>query len=71
MSFEYVDIHSHLYFPDFDADREEEIKKLKENKIATITVGTDFDSSQKAIELAEKHDNLFATVGDHPGSVTL
>ena len=69
--FDYVDIHSHLYFPDFDTDREEEIAKLKENKIATITVGTDFDSSQKAIGLASKHDNIFASVGQHPGDITL
>lgn len=68
--FDYVDIHSHLYFPEFDADREEEIAKLKENKIATINVGTDFDSSEKSIVLAEKHENLFATVGFHPGDVT-
>ena len=68
--FNYIDIHSHLYFPDFDANREEEIVKMKENKIATITVGTDFDSSEKAIALADKHENLFATVGIHPGDVT-
>ena len=49
--FDYFDIHSHLYFPDFDKDREEEIAKLKENKIPTITVGTDLESSQKAIDL--------------------
>ena len=70
-TFDYFDIHSHLYFPDFDADREEIIAKMKEEKIATITIGTDFDSSQKAIELAEKHHNLFATIGQHPGDVTL
>lgn len=70
MTFEYFDIHSHLYFPDFDIDREEEIQKLKELKIATITIGTDFASSEKAISLAEKHENLFATVGQHPGDVT-
>lgn len=70
MEFDYIDIHSHLYFPDFDADREEEIAKLKQNKIATITVGTDLQSSKKAIELSQKHDNLFATVGQHPGDVT-
>ncbi len=71
MQFEYFDIHSHIYFPDFDADREEEIQKLKDAKIAAITIGTDFDSSEKAMALAEKHENLFATVGEHPGDVTL
>src|SRR3989344_2198757 len=68
--FDYFDIHSHLYFPDFDAARGDEIEKLKENKIAAITVGTDLQSSQKAIALADARNNLFATVGQHPGEVT-
>ncbi len=69
MSYEYFDIHSHLYFPDFDKDREEEIEKLKKEKIGTITIGTNFESSQKAILLAEKHKNLFASIGQHPGDL--
>lgn len=64
--FEYFDIHSHIYFPDFDKDREEEIEKMKKHKIGTVTIGTGFDSSLQAIELAEKHSNLFACIGQHP-----
>ena len=69
MNFDYFDIHSHLYFPDYDKDREEEIKKLKKEKIGTITVGTDFQSSKIAIEMAEAHSNLFACIGQHPGDL--
>lgn len=69
MTYEYFDIHSHLYFPDFDNDREEEIKKIKKAKIGTITIGTGFETSQTAIEMANKHDNLFACVGQHPGDL--
>ena len=69
MTYDYIDIHSHLYFPDFDYDREDVISKMKKEKIAAITVGVDFDSSDRAIQLAEKHQNLFATVGQHPGDV--
>ncbi len=69
--FDYIDIHSHLYFPDFDADREDEIQKLKDAKIATISIGVDFESSQKCIEFAEKHDNLFACVGQYPSDLTI
>lgn len=69
MNFEYFDIHSHLYFKDFDEDREKEIEKLKKEKIGTITVGTDFDSSKTAVEMAEKHENLFACIGQHPGDL--
>lgn len=64
--YEYIDIHSHLNFEQFDSDREKIIALLKEEKIATITVGTTVADSKAAILLAEKHDNLFATVGIHP-----
>ena len=69
--YNYFDIHSHLYFPDFDKDREEEIKKIKKAKIATITIGADLESSKVAIELAEAHHNLFACIGQHPGELNL
>lgn len=70
MEFDYIDIHSHLYFPDFDKDREEEIDKIKKAKIGTITIGTSFESSVEAISIAEKHENFFACVGQHPEEVT-
>lgn len=69
MIFEYFDIHSHIYFKDFDHDREQTIEKMKKEKIGTITVGTDFDSSKIAVEMAEKHHNLFACIGQHPEEV--
>lgn len=69
MIFDYFDIHSHLYFPDYDTDREEVIQKMKDEKIGTITVGTDFESSQKCLELSLRHENIFACVGQHPGDV--
>lgn len=34
--------------------------------VGTITVGTQYDTSKTAIELAEKHENIYATVGLHP-----
>jgi TatD DNase family protein len=66
MQFDYFDIHSHLNFPQYETDREEIIKKLKAENIGTITVGTDIKTSQEAIDLADKHENLFATIGLHP-----
>ncbi|HEY4508740.1 MAG TPA: TatD family hydrolase [Candidatus Paceibacterota bacterium] len=71
MAFEYFDIHSHIYFPDYDKDREEEIEKIKKAKIGTITIGTDFKSSQTAIDLALKHNNFFACVGQHPEELNI
>lgn len=68
--FTYIDIHSHLYFPEYDSDREAEIQKIKEANIATITIGTGADTSRTAVTLAERHGNLFACVGQHPGDMT-
>lgn len=69
MSFEYFDIHSHIYFPDFDIDREEEIEKIRKAGIGTITIGTDYDSSVESINIAEKNDGFFASIGQHPSDL--
>jgi TatD DNase family protein len=64
--FNYFDIHSHFHFPDYDADREEQIAEMEKNNIGTITIGTGLETSKQAIALAEKHDRIFASVGLHP-----
>ncbi len=66
MRLAYFDIHSHLDFPDFDADRDDVIKRMREEGIATITIGTEEATSQKAAALAETHTHIFASVGVHP-----
>lgn len=65
-SIEYIDIHSHLNFTAFDPDRDEVLVRMKEAGVGTITVGTQYDTSKGAIELAEKYPNVYATVGLHP-----
>src|SRR3989344_2372040 len=61
------DSHSHLHFRQFDNDREEIIKKLRNFDIKTINVGTDFKESEKAIVLAKKYpDFMCASIGLHP-----
>ncbi len=61
-----VDTHSHLHFPDYDADREACLLRMQEQGIGTIVVGTTLGSSRSAIAFAEKHDNIWAAVGYHP-----
>lgn len=67
--FEYIDAHSHPYFPEYDADREEEIAKMKAARIATVSIGVDMASSQASVRLAEEHNNIFASIGEHPGDL--
>lgn len=62
----YFDIHSHLNFKDFDSDWEEVIGRLRETETHTIVVGTDLESSQKAVAIAEKYDGIYASIGVHP-----
>lgn len=62
----YFDIHSHLNFHQYDADREEVIKRLEETDTATIVVGTDYESSKWAVDLADKNDRIYACIGIHP-----
>ncbi len=62
-----IDSHTHLQFPQFDEDREEIIRALGRADIKVINVGTDFEDSKKAVELAKKYlGQMWATVGLHP-----
>lgn len=62
----YFDIHSHLNFSDYDSDRGEVINRLKETGTHTIVVGTDYESSKRAVDLAEKYEEIYACIGIHP-----
>ncbi|MBM7623929.1 TatD family hydrolase [Sporohalobacter salinus] len=62
-----VDTHAHIDFSRFDEDREEVINRAKENSLEyIINVGADEESSQRSLELAQKHDMIYAVVGIHP-----
>jgi TatD DNase family protein len=67
----YIDIHSHLNLSQFDSDREDVVQKLKDENISTITVGADYKTSVLAVELGDKHENLYASVGLHPSDVLI
>lgn len=62
----YFDIHSHLNFKDYEKDWDEVIARLRETETHTIVVGTDYESSKKAAELAEKYPEIYACIGIHP-----
>ena len=62
-----VDTHCHLDFPEFDADRDECIRRAQDNGIGYIVnIGSSLEGSRKAIELSKKYDFIFATCGIHP-----
>ncbi|MDP2937623.1 MAG: TatD family hydrolase [Candidatus Omnitrophota bacterium] len=62
-----ADTHCHLDFPEFDADRDEVIKRAKNEDIGyIINIGSSLLGSKKALELSQQYDFIYATVGLHP-----
>lgn len=62
-----IDVHCHLNFHAFEKDYDEVIKSAFEAGVTKIiNVGTKIDSSQKAVDLAQRYENLYAIVGVHP-----
>ncbi len=66
MKLTYFDIHGHVNFAAYDTDREEVIKRAQDAGVGMITVGTQIDTSKKAVELAETYENMWAIIGLHP-----
>jgi TatD DNase family protein len=63
----FVDVHSHLYFPQFDKDRKDVIERAKSSDVkAVINAGTNHDSNLKVLELSKKYDIVKATLGIYP-----
>jgi TatD DNase family protein len=67
----FFDTHAHLDFPDYNNDLPQVIERAQAAGIAKIiSIGTDFDSSARAIALAERFPCVYAAVGWHPSHVT-
>jgi len=66
----FYDTHAHLDYPDYANDLAEVIERAAANGINRIvSIGTDLDSSRRAIQLAEKIPNVFAVIGWHPANI--
>ncbi|MFA6257051.1 MAG: TatD family hydrolase [Candidatus Paceibacterota bacterium] len=66
MTPKYIDIHGHVNFSAFDADRDDVIKRAMQNDTLVISVGTQIDTSRKAVEMTHTYKNTYAIVGLHP-----
>ncbi len=61
------DTHAHFDDPQFDSDRDEVIKSLADDGVTRVmNIGANMETSKKAIEIANKYDFIYATVGVHP-----
>lgn len=67
---EYFDTHAHYDDDKFNEDREEVIEKIFNAGVTKcINMGCDIESSQKAIEIANNNDFIYAAVGLHPEEI--
>ena len=70
-----IDSHAHVDGPEYDADRDEVIQRARDAGVSAIlTVGTGDPHSgalERAVQLAEQHEDIFAAVGTHPHDARL
>ncbi len=63
----FYDTHAHLDYPDFANELPEVIVRAQAAGIARIiTIGTDLESSRRALKLTQQFENVYAVVGWHP-----
>ena len=62
-----IDTHCHLDAEEFNADRPDILARARAGGVAALlTLGTDLESSRRAVTLSESEDEVFAAVGLHP-----
>ncbi|MFM7828441.1 MAG: TatD family hydrolase, partial [Actinomycetota bacterium] len=64
---EWVDTHCHVTYEDIPGGAESALVAARQAGVRRmITIGTDLKTSNAAIDLANAHDDVWATVGLHP-----
>ena len=67
---EFFDTHTHYNDEKFKQEAEKMLKELKQNEIGSIVIpGFNIESSERAIELANKNDGVYCSVGIHPSDI--
>lgn len=62
-----IDTHSHLNFNAYKDDLEQVIGRCRNSGVSVINIGSKYETSKRAIEIAEKYgDGFFASIGLHP-----
>ena len=72
---QFIDSHCHIDGAEYDADRDEVIARARDAGVTTmLNVGTGDPHSgafERAVELAENHNEIYAAVGVHPHDAKL
>ncbi len=67
MELRYFDSHTHAHFPAYGTEQDAVAARAAAIGVGMITVGTRKDTSAAAVAFAERHKNVWAAVGVHPG----
>ena len=63
----YVDTHAHLYFDQFDDDREAVLSRAGDAGVdRIINIGINIETSLQSIAYADKYQMVYASAGVHP-----
>ena len=63
----FIDSHRHLDFPDLIAREAEVLEAMRVGEVShALCVSVKLETLPAVLGLAERHDNLFASVGVHP-----
>jgi len=64
---ELADTHCHLDFPEFNLDRNEVIRRAKDQRLRyIINIGSSLSGTRKSVELSKQYGFIYATCGIHP-----
>lgn len=62
-----IDAHAHLNFSAYKNDADEVIRRSFDNDIWMINVGSQYETSQRAVKMAEKYEKgVYVAIGLHP-----
>ena len=63
----FIDSHCHINFPEIANIIDEVLANMQTNQVSNaLCVSVDLDKFPEILALAEKHDNIYASVGVHP-----
>jgi TatD DNase family protein len=63
----FIDSHCHLNFPELAKDMDAILANMRANDVShALSVSVELASFHQVLELAEKHENIYASVGVHP-----
>jgi TatD DNase family protein len=66
MDYRFIDTHCHVHFQAYQEDMDAIVKRALEAGVGMITVGTQSTTSKNGIDLAERYEGVWCTIGLHP-----